>query len=410
MKSILNGALRKAAALTSRQNSTEATKVIQNALSGEAWGQSAGSGAEASEDKGPSRPAAGNIWSALTALQKEFAPVDALTETARKSSPIDEIMHQLQNGFVSGGLPGLVGLGSSSRARPELDPADFDDAQFVTRTYSCAAGSRDYKLFVPGMARSAAHRGQGLALIIMLHGCKQDPDDFALGTGMNELAEQSGFLVAYPKQASSSNHMGCWNWFNRRDQARESGEPSIIAGLTREIMTEFNVDPDQVFVAGLSAGGAMAAILGATHPDLFRAAGIHSGLPCGAATDVASAFISMQHGASMEVAAPPETNVRTIVFQGAADRTVHPSNADLIVAFASAGLDSAVETKQRGQSSGGITYERTVIADMSGVPQVEYWAVEGMGHAWSGGCADGSFTDPKGPDASREMLRFFLQH
>lgn len=409
MKSILDGAMRKAAALTSRQNLTEATKVIQNALSGEAWGQNAGSGAQAREDKGPSRLAAGNIWSALTPLQKEPAPAEALTETARKSSPIGEIMHQLQNGFLSGGLPDL-GLGSASHARAEPGSATFDGAQFLTRTYSCAAGSRDYKLFVPSMAASATHRGQGLPLIVMLHGCKQDPDDFALGTDMNALAEQCGFFVAYPKQSSSSNQMGCWNWFNRKDQVRESGEPSIIAGLTREIMTEFNVDADQVFVAGLSAGGAMAAILGATHPDLFRAAGIHSGLPCGAATDVASAFTSMRHGASMEATALPETNVRTIVFQGAADRTVHPSNADLIVAFASAGLDSAVETKQRGRSGGGIAYERTVITDMSGVPQVEYWAVEGMGHAWSGGRAEGSFTDPNGPDASREMLRFFLQH
>ncbi|ACK50180.1 esterase, PHB depolymerase family [Methylocella silvestris BL2] len=290
-------------------------------------------------------------------------------------------------------------------AAPETKPAG---AQFVARSFTCAAGSRSYKLFVPSSA--AKSKRKAMPLIVMLHGCKQDPDDFARGTRMNVLAEEDGFLVAYPQQSGSSNHMGCWNWFNLKDQARDSGETAIIAGIAREVMAEFSVDPERVFVAGLSAGGAMAANLSMSYPDIFRAVGIHSGLPCGAATDVVSAFNAMRHGASTTGATPPEVNVRTIVFQGGADRTVHPSNADLIVAFASTGIKGAVETRERGAGKDGVSFERTIIADAKGVPQVEYWALEDLGHAWSGGHSTGSFTDPNGPDASREMLRFFMQH
>jgi poly(hydroxyalkanoate) depolymerase family esterase len=403
MKSILHDVLRKAVKLTARQNLVEATRVIQTALSGESRRKDAQfKSVDAREHVRPTKPAAADIGSAFAQLQKGLAAPHASAEGARKALPMGEVLTLLHKGVV----PGLA-HGLKPHLRPQPQVPTPKGAQFLSRTYSCAAGSRDYKLFVPSKMKSKA-KGRKLPLIVMLHGCTQNPDDFALGTGMNELAEERCCFVAYPRQSTSSNQMACWNWFNVKDQTRDSGEPSILAGMTREIMAEFNVDSDRVFVAGLSAGGAMAAILGATYPDLFHAAGIHSGLPYGAAADVASAFSSMRNGASIEAVLAAEMSVRTIVFHGDADRTVHPSNGELIVAAARAGLDAAVEKTQKGRAAGGVAYKRIIIADSRGAPQVEYWAIEGMGHAWSGGHPEGSYTNPRGPDASREMLRFFL--
>ncbi len=286
-----------------------------------------------------------------------------------------------------------------------------EGAAYLTRTFACEAGSRDYQLYIP-----SGLNGRKLPLIIMLHGCTQNPDDFAVGTRMNQLAEEHGFVVAYPRQPTKANQLACWNWFNPKDQARDLGEPSIIAGITRTIMAELNIDAERVCVAGLSAGGAMAEIMSATYPELYAATGIHSGLAYGSASNVASAFAAMS-GASSPVTPRPRkrrlrrTNgrVRTIIFHGASDQKVHPSNAEMILAEARAGLaDTARELQQDG-SAGGRVYTRTVIVDARGVPQVEHWAIEGLGHAWSGGCPDGSHTDRHGPDASREMLRFFLE-
>jgi poly(hydroxyalkanoate) depolymerase family esterase len=298
------------------------------------------------------------------------------------------------------------------------DPASFaklsppvpvpHGAAYLSRAFSCEAGSRDYKVYVPSHAE-----GRTLPLIIMLHGCTQNPDDFAVGTGMNE---EHGFIVAYPRQPMHANQSACWNWFNIKDQMRDAGEPSIIAGITRDIMAEFNVDATRVYVAGLSAGGAMAAIMSATYPELYAATGIHSGLAHGSATDVVSAFAAMRSGPSSAVSAPRKTrhkgangSVRTIVFHGGSDQTVHPSNAETILAEARAALTHRTQETQHDGSIGGRAYTRRVIADANGVPHVEHWAIEGLGHAWSGGSPDGSYTDQNGPDASREMLRFFLQ-
>lgn len=297
-----------------------------------------------------------------------------------------------------------VELGRRGTAGHRSVPASLPDgARFEEHCYTNGAGSRTYKLYIP-----TCYRAEPLPLIVMLHGCKQSPDDFAAGTQMNELAQERGFLVAYPRQPPSANPSKCWNWFNAGDQRRGSGEPSLIAGITRQIMVDFAADPKRVYLAGLSAGGAAAAIMGSTYPELYAAIGVHSGLACGAAKDVASAFAAMRRGGSRPVdgARPP---LPTIVFHGDCDHTVNPVNGDQVIAQSKATAELHL-TITHGRSVGGIDYTRTVQADGSGYPILEQWVLHGAGHAWSGGNPAGSYTDPRGPDASREMLRFFFEH
>jgi poly(hydroxyalkanoate) depolymerase family esterase len=276
-------------------------------------------------------------------------------------------------------------------------------ARFESRSFSNAAGSRAYKLYVP-----SGYSGAPLPLVVMLHGCSQSPDDFAAGTRMNELAEELTVLVAYPAQPQSANAGKCWNWFKAGDQQRDRGEPSLIAGITREIMGEFPVEAGRVYIAGLSAGGAAAAIMGSAYPDLYAAIGVHSGLACGAARDMPSAFTAMKQGGAP--AAPGSgAGVPAIVFHGDRDTTVHPVNGDEVIVQARAGADLRT-TISRGTAAGGRAFTRTVHADDSGLPVAEHWVLHGSGHAWSGGSAAGSYADPRGPDASREMMRFFNHH
>ncbi len=283
---------------------------------------------------------------------------------------------------------------------------------FSAYAFSNAAGSRNYKLYVP--AAHAAEGGADVPLVVMLHGCTQTPDDFAAGTRMNALAERHGFLVVYPAQAANANGSKCWNWFRPEDQQREGGEPAIIAGIVREVAASHRVDPGRVFAAGLSAGAAMAVVLGVTHPELFAAVGAHSGLPYAAAHDMASAFAAMQgggaNGGSGRAHPAAAACVPTIVFHGDSDRTVDARNGDAIVAHAAAGTADAARLRATADTgaTAGRSYVRTLHADASGKAVVEQWLVHGAGHAWSGGSAQGSFTDGSGPDASAEMVRFFL--
>jgi poly(hydroxyalkanoate) depolymerase family esterase len=277
-----------------------------------------------------------------------------------------------------------------------------DGARFEERAYANHAGSRTYKLYIP-----SHHNGEPLPLIVMLHGCTQSPDDFAAGTRMNGLAEEKHLLVAYPAQSSAANPSNCWNWFSATDQQRDGGEPSLIAGITRQIMRDVAVDPARVYVAGLSAGGAAAAIMGSAYPDLYAAIGVHSGLACGAAKDMPSALVAMRQGGSILVhGARP---LPTIVFHGDQDTTVSAVNGDQVIAQSKAAADLR-RTVGHGRSAGGIDYTQTVQTDARGRPVLEQWVLHGAGHAWSGGSPAGSFTDPRGPDASREMVRFFLQY
>jgi poly(hydroxyalkanoate) depolymerase family esterase len=298
---------------------------------------------------------------------------------------------------------------------PEPGPAPDLGERFLKRTYSGPAGSLDYRLYVP-----ADHEQRNLALVVMLHGCTQNPEDFALGTRMNALAEEFGLIVAYPHQARLANPNGCWNWFDRRHQNRGSGEPARLAGLAQALAKEFDVRRERVFAAGLSAGGAMAEILAVTYPDVFDAVGIHSGLPYKSAGDVPSAFAAMKGNAAFHPAPlaasgrpsdrpsdrPSNRNVRRIIVHGLADSTVNAINGEHIfdevegeTSLARSDLDWPIE---------GGRVSRAAVKAADGRPVAEQWLVEGGGHAWFGGDKRGSFTQNVGLDASRVMVRFFL--
>ncbi len=296
--------------------------------------------------------------------------------------------------------------GEIKRAPPSARDIVPEGTRFIEGTYSNPAGSRAYRLFIP----NRYHR-QPLPLIVMLHGCTQSPEDFAAGTRMNFVAEEQPCFVAYPAQRSEANQAKCWNWFRTTDQQRGKGEPSLIAGITRQIMRDYSVDPKRVYVAGLSAGAAAAAIMGATYNDLYAAVGVHSGLACGAAVDLPSALLAMRQGGGWDDRAvlSDRTAVPTIVFHGDRDNTVHPINGDQVLEQ-SARARSTQKKVHRGRVPGGHAYTRTTHIDASGRGIFEHWNIHGAGHAWSGGSAAGSYTDPRGPDATREMLRFFLEH
>jgi poly(hydroxyalkanoate) depolymerase family esterase len=293
---------------------------------------------------------------------------------------------------------------------PEVIPSSPQaGGQFVDGTYSNTAGTRAYKLYIP-----SGYTGQAVPLVVMLHGCTQRPVDFAADTHMNVLAEGETFLVAYPEQAPSANGSKCWNWFQESDQQRDGGEPSLIAGITRQIMSQYQVDVSRVYVAGMSAGGAMAVIMAAMYPDLYAAVGVHSGLAYGAAHDLPSAFAAMQQG-TVYHARPLQEIIPLITFHGDGDTTVAPVNADCLLdqwlQAASAGLGSVPGMKvERGQVANGHAYTRCIYHDVSGRALMEQWTVHQAGHGWSGGSLSGSYTDPQGPNASTEMVRFFTEH
>jgi poly(hydroxyalkanoate) depolymerase family esterase len=341
--------------------------------------------------------AAGCAWTAPQyggALGKGFEGLGKRQTDGRLHGLLDRIGQ-------TGSLRGLERLVEPAVGR--APPSIPNGARFEERVFTNAAGSRHYKLYIP-----SCYTGEALPLVVMLHGCTQSPDDFAAGTRMNDVAEQHTFLVAYPAQAQSANISKCWNWFNANDQQRDRGEPSIIAGITREIVGDFQVEPGRVYIAGLSAGGAAAAIMGSAYPDLYAAIGVHSGLACGAASDLPSAFAAMRKGAAARLLQHngARTVIPTIVFHGDCDTTVNLVNGDEVITQAKSAAHLRAEVIQG--EAGGLYYTRTAHVDEGGRPVLEQWLLHGGGHAWSGGSTVGSYTDPRGPDASREMMRFFL--
>jgi poly(hydroxyalkanoate) depolymerase family esterase len=273
--------------------------------------------------------------------------------------------------------------------------------QFVTRSLTNAAGTRTYKLYVP-----FSFAGQALPLLVMLHGCTQDPDDFAAGTRMNDVAEKNGCFVAYPAQTAAANGQKCWNWFSAVDQQRDQGEASIIADITRAVIAEYGCDRRRIFVAGLSAGGAMAVIMGNRYPELYCAVGVHSGLPYAAARTLPGALSAMRRGVGRAASASGGA-LPVIVFHGDRDKTVHPRNGAKIVEQALAHIAAGAQRSEQSAMQGGQRYTRVVYEAGARRPVAELWTLHGTAHAWSGGSAAGSYTDSRGPDASAEMMRFF---
>jgi poly(hydroxyalkanoate) depolymerase family esterase len=318
----------------------------------------------------------------------------------------------------TGGLPPVGSVPPIILPQAGAAPAAAQPTgQLVVGSYTGQYGTRGFKLYIP-----SGYTGQALPLVVMLHGCSQTPDDFAIGTRMNGLAEARTFFAVYPAQPSSANGSQCWNWFRPQDQRRDVGEPSLLAGITRQVMAGYRVDPSQVYVAGISAGAAMSVILGVTYPDLYAAVGAHSGLAYGAARDLPSAIMAMQRGGPAQ--ASPQVRARAgasmlaarvplIVFHGDGDTTVNVANADRVIEQWLGAASAAGERQvgaSRGRVPGGYAYTRFVYHGDGGRAVAEKWIVHQQGHAWSGGHPSGSFTDPRGPDATAEMVRFFGGH
>ncbi len=275
---------------------------------------------------------------------------------------------------------------------------------FIQGRFSSAHGERSYKLYTPhGSTR------RRLPLVVMLHGCGQSADDFARGTGMNALADELGFLVLYPEQSMSANVARCWNWHRPSNQKRGAGEPALLAALTREVVKISKANPSRIYVAGLSAGAAAAAILASAYPDLFVALGIHSGPEHGGVRTLTGALSTMRNGGGDTGKAKTGPLPPTIVFHGDQDTIVHPSNAaGFLSRLRHSRANPLLSRVVQGRADGGREFTRTMHRYAAGPVLLEDWVVHGSGHAWSGGNGAGSHTDPAGPDASREMMRFFL--
>jgi poly(hydroxyalkanoate) depolymerase family esterase len=313
------------------------------------------------------------------------------------------------------------------------DARAAQQGRWVAGSVSNSSGARNYKLWVP-----KGYSGKTpVPLLLMLHGCTQTPDDFAAGTRMNDIADAKRFLVVYPEQPSEANAYKCWNWFLPEHQSRGAGEPALLAAVVEHVRASYKVDVQRVYVAGVSAGAAMAVICGTTYPDIFTAVGVHSGLQYKGATNLLEALAAQTKGAGPDPnrqgllayqaingvrPGARKAGVPVIIFHGSLDAAVNPANADQIVKqWAKTGdyldddgdnntVDDQADATTNGAVVGGYAYTKQVYNDAAGRPIIEKWIVQEMKHAWSGGSAAGTYTDAKGPDASAEMWRFFSSY
>jgi poly(hydroxyalkanoate) depolymerase family esterase len=312
--------------------------------------------------------------------------------------------------------------------KEELTP--MIGAGWTTGVARAAGGTRNFKLWMP----TRLEKNHPSSLVLMLHGCTHDADDMAEISGINEVAERSGFIVVYPEQSRLANLMKCWNWFHPKHQARDAGEPSILAAVVAQVCTTHNVDRDRVYVAGVSAGAAMASILAATYPDLFAAVAVFAGAEFKAATSVSEGLAAMEKGGPDPVrqgqlafeamreglACKQRRRMPAIVFHGAADARVNPINAEQTIAqwnttnarLAAEHLEKGLALIEKvfpGQVPSGYAYQRHIYVEADGRLLMEKWIVQGLGHAWSGSPKPSKYGDPKGPNASAEIWRFFCE-
>ena len=301
---------------------------------------------------------------------------------------------------------------------------------WITGSARAAGGSRDYKLWVPpGLAKE-----KRVPLLMLLHGCTHGAEDMAEISGMNEVANRNHFLVVYPEQSRLANLLKCWNWFDPKHQSRDAGEPSILAEIVRQVCALYEVDSERIYAAGVSAGGAMAVITAATYPDLFSALAVAAGAEFQAAQSVPEGLVVMKQGgpdpvrqgraafAAMKqgLARKARKRLPVIVFHGTEDGSVNPVNADQIIAqwgetnacLASEAGEAGFSIAEKiiaGTVPDGHSYNRHIYTDQTGRLLMEKWIVKGMGHAWSGTPKEHKYCDPKGPNASEEIWRFFCE-
>ncbi|WP_201595355.1 extracellular catalytic domain type 1 short-chain-length polyhydroxyalkanoate depolymerase [Psychrobacter fulvigenes] len=406
----------------------EATTLIQNNLSGNVSDSNTTdntSNANTMKDVTPDRPTLQD--SATTKKAKPTEKVKSVKkenmanteELASKSSnklpeSLQSLTDKIKNFKLD--LPSAMDIsGIGAGLNTHIEPTIPENAQFLKGTFKSSQGSHDYRLYIPSNYSQAVEQSLQVPLIVMLHGCTQSPEDFAVGTRMNELAEEHQCLIVYPSQPASANPNRCWNWFRPTDQQQGQGEPAWLAELTRSVVKDYAVDPSRVYIAGLSAGAAMAVIMAETYPELYAAIGVHSGLAYRSATNLPSALMTMRKGSTSSLnLAPNHKFVPMIVFHGDQDQTVNIRNGEQIVEQAKLRLQAQKTILDRQQHEIGSkkSYRITQlkVIDDKGLNQLEYWKIHGAGHNWAGGSSAGSYTDPKGPDASKEMMRFFLQH
>ena len=428
MNATFQNLMREATRLTRSGQLSEATQAIRRALQGASQGTRERPARDASTSPGAAVP---------------IAPLP------RQSSMIlDGCVFEVEEAAACAPAARSAPSAPSTPFIPDVAPNTSEgvttgksQGEFTDGSHTHGSLTRRYKLYTPpGSADSAGNVGKGLPLVVMLHGCTQDPDDFAAGTGMNGHAREQGFCVLYPAQSADANPQRCWNWFKHNHQSRGRGEAALLASMTLAVMKQHGIDASRVYIAGLSAGGAMAAIVAAAYPETYAAVGVHSGLAVGAAGNVTEALAAMKSGASavkLDTQAQSKTAVPTIVFHGDQDHTVHPRNGEQVSDQVIAAVQGASGKRvEQGVSSGGRRFTRTVHQQNNDIDRdvdrdldrdlacgtdkgnhntrsatvAEHWLVHGGGHAWSGGDAKGSYTDSNGPDASREMLRFFFEH